>query len=143
MKKLTLVLSSALLLSACTAGVDVEEAVPREANIKHVCIDDRRTGVNYTLKETIGFIQNSLKKKNITSEVFRPDANCTNVLKYRFKGKKDLMVSGRMNLVQLGDEKKYLGQVEYYRRGEERAISNQIGFEGQIDKMISELFKNY
>lgn len=146
MKKLIPAFSVAILsilLSACTSGLDERQPVAREANIKHVCINERKTGLNYTSQETVQFIQNSLKKKGISSEVFSKTANCPNVLKYAFKGHKDVALRGTMVLVSLGDDKNVLGEVGYYRRGEERDISNQAGFEGQIDRMISELFKNY
>lgn len=143
MKKFLPAFSVAILLSACTSGLDERQPVAKEANVHHVCINERKTGLNYTSGETVEFIQNSLKKKGITSEVFSKTANCSNVLKYSFKGKKDVAVRGSMALVALGGEKTVLGEVGYYRRGEERDISNQTGFEGQIDRMIGELFKNY
>lgn len=143
MKKLTLAISAALLLGACTSGIDERTPVPKEANVMHVCIDERKTGLNYTSKETVAFIQNSLKKKGITSEVFSKSANCSNVLKYSFKGKRDLITRGAVSLTRLSGEKALLGEAGYYRRGEEREISNQVGFEGQIDRIIGELFKYY
>lgn len=143
MKKFMLAISTATLLLACTSGLEEREPVAKEANVKHVCIDERKTGLNYTSKEIVQFIQNSLKKKGITSDVFTKTGNCTNVLKYSFKGKKDLITRGSMSLISINGERNLLGEVGYYRRGEERDISNQTGFEGQIDRMIGELFKNY
>lgn len=143
MKKFMLAISTATLLLACTSGLEEREPVAKEANVKHVCIDERKTGLNYTSKEIVQFIQNSLKKKGITSDVFTKTGNCTNVLKYSFKGKKELITRGSMELISIDGERKLLGEVGYYRRGEERDISNQTGFEGQIDRMIGELFKNY
>lgn len=144
MKKSVLILSSAtLLLTACTAGIEEREPVAKEANVKHVCINERKTGLNYTSKETVEFIQNSLKKKGITSEVFTKTGQCSNLLRYSFKGKRDLITRGVITLTQLGDDKKLLGEVGYYRRGDERDISNQSGISGQIDRMIGELFKHY
>lgn len=143
MKNFAWALLVTTLLAACTSGLDERQPVAKEANIKHICIDERKTGLNYTSKETVQFIQNSLKKKGFTSEVFSKTANCSNLLKYSFKGKKDLAVRGAMALVSLDAERTVLGEVGYYRRGEERDISNQTGFEGQIDRMIGELFKNY
>lgn len=143
MKKFVLAVSAATLLAACTSGLEEREPVAKEANVKHVCIDERKTGLNYTSKEIVQFIQNSLKKKGITSEAFTKTGSCVNVLKYSFKGKKDLITRGSMSLISINGERNLLGEVGYYRRGDERDISNQTGFEGQIDRMIGELFKNY
>lgn len=139
MKKGIFAVLTAAILAGCASGAEERIAVPREANVKHVCVDEQ----NYTSTETLKFIHNSLKKKGITSEAFRKTANCPTILAYSFKGKRDIISRAKMKLYQLEGGRKLIGEVAYYRRGDEKARAQQVGAEGQIDSMISELFKHY
>lgn len=144
MNKISLIsIALATLLAGCTSGVDERTAVPREANITHVCIDEHKTQLTYSSKETLQFIQNALKKKGITSEAFNKTANCPNILTHSIKGKKEIITRAKIKLTQLEGGKKRLGEVAYYRRGDERTRSLEVGAEGQLESMINELFKHY
>lgn len=144
MKKFALALLCAGILSGCAAGISTSEPVAKAHNITQICIDERRTALNYTSKEILGFIQTSLAKKNIASVPYKGNqAECKYVLKYSFKGKQDLIVKGKATLTELGENRTQLGEIGYVYRGDERDIAKQIGLKGQIDKIISELFKNY
>lgn len=144
MKKFVLALLSTGILSGCAAGISTSEPVAKAHNITNICIDERKTGLNYTSKEIVEFIQTSLAKKNIASTTYKENkAQCKYVLKYSFKGKKELIVKGKTTLTELGENRTQLGEVGYAYRGDERDIAKHIGLKGQIDKIISELFKNY
>ncbi len=145
MKKIVLLTLSTLMLTACAAGISDSQPVEKQAGLTSICVDERKTGLNYTSKEIGEFINASLKKKNIGYVVYN-EANkerCQYLLKYSFRGKKELIVRGKMTLRELNDERKILGEVSYRFRGDEKEIARQTGLAGQIDKMIAELFKNY
>ena len=144
MKKLTLAVSTAILLSGCAAGISDSEPVEKRADLKQVCVDERKTGLNYTSKEIVEFISTSLAKKNISTVVYQTNKeSCKYLLKYNFRGKKELIIRGKMTLTELQTTSTRLGEVSYKYRGDEREIAQQVGLKGQIDKMVSELFKNY
>lgn len=144
MKKLILAFSSLAILAGCAAGIDESNPVEKQANLNKICIDERKTGLNYTSKEIVEFVDASLKKKGISSMTYKENKDqCQYLLQYRFKGKKDLIIRGSMTVIQLNTEKNKLGNVTYKYRGDEREIAKQVGLKGQIDKMVTELFKNY
>lgn len=144
MKKLALATLSIAILSGCAAGISSSTPVDKAHNISNICIDERKTGLNYTSKEIVEFIQASLNKKNITAITYKENkAQCKYLLKYSIKGKKELMVRGRVTLTELGEKRNQLGEVGYAYRGDEREFAKQVGLKGQIDKIIGELFKNY
>lgn len=143
MKKLSLVMSSAIVLAGCAAGIDNSEPVEKRGDLKHVCIQEKKTGLNFTSKETVQFISNSLAKKNITSEIYTKSANCKYLLTYAIKGKKDLIVRGKLALAEVsaaGNTR--IGEVGYKYRGDEKEAAKITGIQGQFDKMVLELFKN-
>lgn len=144
MKKLILAFSSLAILAGCAAGIDESNPVEKQTNLNKICIDERKTGLNYTSKEIVEFVDASLKKKGISSMTYKENKEqCQYLLQYRFKGKKDLIIRGSMTVIQLNTEKNKLGNVTYKYRGDEREIAKQVGLKGQIDKMVTELFKNY
>lgn len=143
MKKLTIAIGCALLLSACSAGISNSEPVAKRSDLKQVCVDERKTGLNFTSKELVAFIGESLGKKNIATATYQAaPSQCQYLLKYSFRGKKELIVRGKMTLTELRDRAR-LGEVSYKYRGDEKEAAKQSGIQGQIDKMIAELFKNY
>lgn len=145
MRKIIFLTLSSFLLTACAAGISDSLPVEKQAGLTSICVDERKTGLNYTSKEIGEFINASLKKKNIGYVVYN-DANkdrCQYLLKYSFRGKKELVIRGKMTLRELTGERKILGEVAYKLRGDEKEIAQQTGLSGQIDKMIAELFKNY
>lgn len=146
MKKLILAFSSLAILAGCAAGIDESNPVEKQANLNKICIDERKTGLNYTSREIVEFVDASLKKKGISSMTYKENKEqCQYLLQYRFRGKKELIMRGSMTVTKLGTEKSKdkLGYVTYKYRGDEREIAKQVGLKGQIDKMVTELFKNY
>lgn len=143
MKKLALIISSSILLTSCAAGIDTSEPVEKRADLTQVCIQEKKSGLNYTSKELVQFVSNSLAKKNISSQIYSKEANCKYLLAYSLKGKKELIVRGKLTLSELNAERTLLGEVSYKYRGDARTEAKLTGIQGQFDKMVLELFKNY
>ena len=147
MKNIALTLFSALLFTGCAAGIDVSEPVEKKADLISVCVKEKRTGLNFTDKEVSDFLVNSLAKKNINANIYKGalPTDCQYELDYRIKGKKELIVRGRLVLLEYskGNEKIILGQTSYKYRGEAKEIAQQTGIQGQFDLMVGELFKNF
>ncbi|OOH90649.1 hypothetical protein BMT54_04230 [Pasteurellaceae bacterium 15-036681] len=146
MKKLAFLLASSVVLTACSAGISTSEPVEKRADLTKICIQERPTHLNVTSQDIVQFIQESLAKKNIKSETFKGSLpeHCNNYLKYAFGGKRDLIVRGKMELIEVKDQKRTgIGVVGYKYRGDEKESAQQVGLKGQIDKMVSELFQNY
>lgn len=144
MKKLVLMTTSIAILTGCAAGIDNSKPVEPRSDLKHICIKEKKTGLNFTSKETVEFISNSLKQKNITSEIYTAQSpNCKYVLSYLVKGKKEIILRGSLTLTEFANNtKNNIGTVSYKYRGKERESAKLTGIQGQFDKMVLELFKN-
>ncbi|QIW16750.1 hypothetical protein A4G20_10625 [Pasteurellaceae bacterium RH1A] len=147
MKKLVLPILASLVLAGCAGGITKSEPVEQGKNLSKICIQEKKTGLNFTSKELVQFFNNSLAKKNIQAEAFTGQlpAHCKHYLAYSFKGKRELIVNGRVRLIEVAADqtKTTLGDVGYKYRGDEKEIAQQIGLQGQIDKIVGQLFQNY
>ncbi|MBR2251438.1 MAG: hypothetical protein IJ881_03320, partial [Neisseriaceae bacterium] len=90
----------------------------------------------------------SLQRKNIKAEFYRGSEipeHCKYILAYSLKGKSDVILKAKMTVREKGEEgTTAIGQSYYVNtRGDVRKKSMEIGFDGQVDEMIEELFKNY
>lgn len=145
MKKQTLALciSGAILVTGCAAGIDNSKPVEKRADLNHICIQEKKTGLNYTAKETVQFISNSLAKKHIKSDSYVKGGSCKYLLTYTIKGKKEAIVRGKLVLSDLTAGRTPIGEVTYKYRGDEKDQFKLSGIQGQFDKMVAELFQNY
>ncbi|OOF70738.1 hypothetical protein [Rodentibacter caecimuris] len=147
MKKLIFIMLLGPVLAGCSAGLTDIEPAEKLNDLTAVCVREARSPLNFTPKELTAFITKSLEKKNIKTITYgqaKIPENCKYVLATSFKGKKELIVRGRMVLREnTSGTLKDLGEINYRYRGAERDIAKQTGIQGQIDRMISELFKNY
>ena len=108
----------------------------------------RNIRLNLNDNEIKEAFKNSLKRKNIKTKFFSNNEipeSCKYVLLYSFAGRSSVMKKGKLTLQERTEEgNNILGQVVYINsRGDVRRKSYEIGFKGQLDEMIDELFKNY
>lgn len=143
MKKLALIMSSVVMLSACSAGVDNSSPIEHLTDLKHICIKEQKTPLNFSSQEIVQFIHNSLMKKQITSEVYKPNGNCKYILAYSLKGQENIINKAKIAVSEVNNSgRSRIGEVGYKYRGKEVEETKQTGIQGQFDKMITELFKN-
>ncbi|MDU8924509.1 hypothetical protein RYD26_06230 [Pasteurellaceae bacterium LIM206] len=143
MKKLLLIGVSSMVLVACS----VTNVKPVEAGktISHICIKD---SLNPQVANFSTYLSNSLKKKNISSEIAkdRYSDGCQYVLAYSLRGDNTgyvLRAKLRLSQINADHRRVNLGEVSYKQRGEEKDKLAVSGVQGQTDLMINELFKNY
>ncbi|BFU60922.1 MULTISPECIES: hypothetical protein [Rodentibacter] len=147
MRKLIFTLLTSAILAGCASGLTGSSPAEKRADLTSVCVREQRTSLNFTPKEIAGLIEKSLAKKGIktvTYEGVKIPENCKYVLVSALKGNKELIVRGHLVLRERSDETlNTIGEISYRYRGDEKAIAKQVGIQGQFDKMIAELFKNY
>ncbi|MCF7530524.1 hypothetical protein ACOR62_00240 [Neisseria lisongii] len=142
MKTWLLPTAAVLGLAACASGVKADKPLPQGQDIRHVCIKQQATRLEYKDREVVEWFRESLTKRNISSEIFNGSKdNCRYLLTYSIKGKRQLIVRGRLRLIDFsGSERAVLGEASYKYRGEEKAIARNNGIQDQIDRMVGELF---
>ena len=149
------ILSVGLTACASTEGDSSKGTVDKKTlekrdDLTHLCIPEptRRIQLRVSDTQIIEAITHSLQRKNIAAEFYRGSEipeHCKYTLAYSLKGKSDVILKGKMTVREKGEEgTSPIGQSYYVNtRGDVRRKSMEIGFDGQIDEMIEELFKNY
>lgn len=143
MKKVAFAIAVALSISACTNNFATNDPVEKRDNLNHVCIKESS---HPRLKNFVPSLQNSLKKKGITSEVHINTApkSCQYLLTYALNARNDLVLRATVRVSELdGSDYDEIGEVVYKQRSrEEQKRSKEQGVQGQTDRIIAELFKN-
>ena len=154
------VLCAAILsvgLTACASndgdpskGTVDKMTLEKRSDLTQICIPEptRRIQLRVSDTQIIEAFTKSLQRKNIAAEFYRGSEipeHCKYTLAYSLKGKSDVILKGKMTVREKGEEgTSPIGQSYYVNtRGDVRRKSMEIGFDGQIDEMIDELFKNY
>ncbi|WP_386698567.1 hypothetical protein [Lonepinella sp. MS14436] len=141
-KTLYVIMASTLALASCSSSVTNSEPVAKQADIKHICVKD----LNKPAIANIGqYLANSLQKKGFTAEVsVNPSANCKYVLAYSLREENNLILRAKVRLSEVNNgSRTALGEVSYKQRGNEKEFVKVSGVQGQTDRIINELFKNY
>ena len=122
----------------------------KRQDLTHLCLPEptRRIQLRVSDTQIIEALTKNLQRKNITAEFYRGSeipAHCKYTLAYRLAGRSEVILKGRLSVYdQTAEDKKLMGEVLYVNsRGDVRRKSMEIGFDGQIEEMIDELFKNY
>lgn len=122
----------------------------KRQDLTHLCLPEptRRIQLRVSDTQIIEAFTKSLQRKNIAAEFYRGSeipAHCKYTLAYRLAGRSEVILKGRLSVYdQTAEDKKLMGEVLYVNsRGDVRRKSMEIGFDGQIEEMIDELFKNY
>ena len=89
-----------------------------------------------------------LKNKGITSQVYVnsiPKESCKYMLNYAINTRNDVVLRTTIRVQELeGDDYTKIGEIVYKQRSaEEQALSKSQGVQGQADRIVAELFKNY
>ena len=144
-------------LTACASndgdpskGTVDKMTLEKRSDLTQICIPEptRRIQLRVSDTQIIEAITHSLQRKNIQAEFYRGSQipeHCKYTLTYRLVGKSDVILKGRLSVYdQQATESKLIGESYYVNtRGDVRRKSMEIGFDGQVDEMIEELFKNY
>ncbi len=140
----TTTLLSSILLSSCAGGLTGVEPVPTDKKITSVCLEQRRTRLQFTQEQLHTFFANSLKQQKGISVVAAkaPYDNCQYLLRYNLGGKRNLIVKGTVWLVDWKNDKETLGRIDYKYRSDEKARAKAVGLQGQLDLIIANLFQN-
>lgn len=145
MKKLTLatMVSSLLLMSACTTVITTDNPVKKRDDLKHICIKEAKRPRLAGFTESIA---KSLEKRGFTSEINieRVAPHCKYMLNYALNTRHNLVLRATVQVQELDngsfDE---IGEIVYKQRGEEKNNVKVTGLQGQTDRIVNELFKNY
>ncbi|MCK9109600.1 hypothetical protein MZA89_02595 [Haemophilus influenzae] len=145
MKKLTLAILGVLVVSACTNNFATITPIEKRDNLNHICIKEAKKP---RLPSFVPSIVNSLKNKGITSQVYVnsiPKESCKYMLNYAINTRNDVVLRTTIRVQELeGDDYTKIGEVVYKQRSaEEQALSKSQGVQGQADRIVAELFKNY
>lgn len=145
MKKLALTVFSLLVLTACTNNFPTTDAVEKRADLTKLCIKEAKTP---RLASFVPSLVNSLKNKGIESEVHInaiPQASCKYMLNYALNARNNLVLRATVRVNELdGNDYDEIGEVVYKQRSsEEQKASKAGGVQGQTDRIVAELFRNY
>lgn len=145
MKKLVFAGLATLILSACSNNFPTQDAVEKRSGLTKICIKEAKTP---RLPSFVPSLANSLKNKGIDSEVYIntvPKESCKYMLNYALNARNDLVLRATVRVQELdGNSYDEIGEVVYKQRSkEEQALSKANGVQGQTDRIVAELFRNY
>lgn len=144
MKRFALISFAALGLAACTNNFPTNDPVEKQADFTRICIKEAKTP---RLATFVPSLVNSLKAKGITGEVHieKVPETCPYMLTYAINARNDLVLRATVRVHKLdGSSYDEIGEVVYKQRSQdEQAASKSQGVQGQTDRIVAELFKNY
>ncbi|WP_150538295.1 hypothetical protein [Actinobacillus vicugnae] len=145
MKKLVLAACSLFALTACTNNFPTTDAVEKREDLTKICIKE---SANPRLSSFVPSLVKSLNTKGIASEVHInkvPHESCKYMLSYALNARNALVLRATVRVSELdGSNYDEIGEVVYKQRSrEEQRASKSNGVQGQTDRIVAELFKNY
>ena len=144
MKKLLLSLS-VLTLAACSSTFPTNDPVPAGLTLDNICVKEAERP---RFKPFVPALIKSLENKGLktTIHIETVPVSCKYMISYSARNSGALIEQAKVRLYerQSGTSFKSIGNVGYKNRSsEEHELASQNGLQGQTDRIVAELFKNY